>query len=99
MLGLSETTTPCQEYEKQWRNSRGRHCSRNLIFVMGTTISDLPRRTDIRQPSKHAMERTSQKSCTLECVMLLHSSKEPCEVTSLHFWNSTGRIWVNTWTI
>src|SRR6266850_3361004 len=84
MPGLSETITRCQEYEKQWINSKARHCSPSLTSAMDITTSALPKRIDTKQPSRHAMELTFQRSCTLGCATHLHSSREPCEMILCH---------------
>src|SRR6266850_1884164 len=124
MLGLYETIIRCQEYKKQWKNSKARHCSPSLTFITDITTSALPKKigTNIsknqhflfhlipsyyilfllfwgkkgisrnktsffllmKQPSKHAMGHTFQRSCTLGCATHRHSSREPCERISCH---------------
>src|SRR6267142_4835484 len=76
MPGLYETITRCQEYEKQWTDSRARHCSPSLTFATDITTSALLKRIDTKQPSKHAMECTFRRSCILGCATHLHSSRE-----------------------
>src|SRR6267142_65904 len=99
MPGLYETITRCQAYEKQWTNSKARHCSPSLTFATDTTTSVLPKRIDTKQPSKHAMERTFRRSCILGCATHLHSSREPCERISHRSSNNIKRMPASIWMI
>src|SRR6266850_1518844 len=92
MLGLYETIIRCQEYEKQWKNSKARHCSPSLTFATDITTSALPKKIGTKQTSKHAMGCTFQRSCTLGYAMHLHSSRETCERSSHRRFKGHGNL-------